>query len=157
MRNAVPTTSTAPSRWGAAAPASDHAARDQALATTSAGCAWSHGAADGSAGLEVTLANIREIVRATDLPVNADFESGFASTPEGVASNVAACVAAGVAGLSIEDSTGRAGDPLYPIPVAVERLRAARAAIDATQTSVLLVGLGPLLYLVWAITTMVLL
>jgi 2-methylisocitrate lyase-like PEP mutase family enzyme len=112
----------------------------KALATTSAGCAWSHGAADGSAGLETTLANVREIVRATDLPVNADFESGFASAPEGVASNVAACVAAGVAGLSIEDSTGRAADPLYPIAVAVDRLRAARAAIDATQTGVMLVG-----------------
>jgi 2-methylisocitrate lyase-like PEP mutase family enzyme len=112
----------------------------KALATTSAGCAWSHATSDGSAGLETTLANVRAIVGATDLPVNADFESGFASTPEGVASNVAACVAAGVAGLSIEDSTGRAADPLYPIPVAVDRLRAARAAIDATQTGVLLVG-----------------
>lgn len=112
----------------------------KALATTSAGCAWSCGVPDGAAGLEATLANVRAIVGATDLPVNADFEAGFASTPEGVASNVAACVAAGVAGLSIEDSTGRPGDPLYPLPVAVDRLRAARAAIDATQTGVLLVG-----------------
>ena len=112
----------------------------KALATTSAGCAWSNGVPDGAAGLEATLANVRAIVGATNLPVNADFESGFASTPEGVASNVAACVAAGVAGLSIEDSTGRPDEPLYPIPVAVERLRAARAAIDATQTGVLLIG-----------------
>ena len=112
----------------------------KALATTSAGCAWTNGAADGAAGLDATLANIRAIVGATDLPVNADFESGFAATPEGVASNVAACVATGVAGLSIEDSTGRSDTPLYPLPVAVERLRAARAAIDATQTGVLLVG-----------------
>jgi 2-methylisocitrate lyase-like PEP mutase family enzyme len=112
----------------------------KALATTSAGCAWSSGVPDGAAGLDTTLANIRAIVSATDLPVNADFESGFASTPEGVASHVAACVATGVAGLSIEDSTGRAGDPLYPLPVAVERLRAARAAIDATGTGVVLVG-----------------
>ena len=112
----------------------------KALATTSAGCAWTNGTADGAAGLDATLANIRAIVRATDLPVNADFESGFAATPEGVAANVAACVATGVAGLSIEDSTGRPDAPLHPLPVAVERLRAARAAIDATQTGVLLVG-----------------
>ena len=112
----------------------------KALATTSAGCAWTNGAADGAAGLDATLANIRAIVSATDLPVNADFESGFAATPEGVAANVAACVATGVAGLSIEDSTGRPDTPLHPLSVAVERLRAARAAIDATQTGVLLVG-----------------
>jgi 2-methylisocitrate lyase-like PEP mutase family enzyme len=112
----------------------------KALATTSAGFAWSHGGPDGSAGLEATLANVRAIVGATSLPVNADFESGFATTPEGVASHVAACVAAGVAGLSIEDATRGPGDPLYSLPMAVERLRAARAAIDATQTGVLLVG-----------------
>jgi 2-methylisocitrate lyase-like PEP mutase family enzyme len=112
----------------------------KALATTSAGCAWTNGVADGQAGLDATLANVRAIVHATDLPVNADFESGFATTPEGVASHVAACVATGVAGLSIEDSTGRPEEPLYPLPVAVERLRAARAAIDATQTGVMLVG-----------------
>jgi len=112
----------------------------KALATTSAGCAWTNGTADGAAGLDATLANIRAIVSATDLPVNADFESGFAATPEGVAANVAACVATGVAGLSIEDSTGHRDHPLHPLPVAVERLRAARAAIDATQTGVLLVG-----------------
>jgi 2-methylisocitrate lyase-like PEP mutase family enzyme len=112
----------------------------KALATTSAGFAWSHGVADGAAGLDATLANVRAIVGATDLPVSADFESGFATTPEGVASHVAACVAAGVAGLSIEDAARRPGEPLYPLPVAVERLRAARTAIDATQTGVLLVG-----------------
>ena len=112
----------------------------KALATTSAGCAWSSGVPDGAAGLDTTLANIRAIVGATELPVNADFESGFASTPEGVASHVAACVATGVAGLSIEDSTGRADDPLYELSAAVERVRAARAAIDATQTGVVLVG-----------------
>jgi 2-methylisocitrate lyase-like PEP mutase family enzyme len=95
---------------------------------------------DGAAGLDAILANVRAIVGATELPVNADFESGYAATPEGVAANVSACVAAGVAGLSIEDSTGRPAEPLYPIPEAVERLRAARAAIDATQTGVLLVG-----------------
>jgi 2-methylisocitrate lyase-like PEP mutase family enzyme len=112
----------------------------KALATTSAGCAWSYGVPDGAAGLDATLDNIRAIVGATDLPVNADLESGFAVTPEGVAANVAACIAAGVAGLSIEDSTGRPEAPLHVLDVAVERLRAARAAIDATQTGVLLVG-----------------
>jgi len=112
----------------------------KALATTSAGAAWSHGVPDGAAGLDATLQNVRAIVGATDLPVNADFEAGFATTPEGVAAHVAACVAAGVAGLSIEDATRQPGKPLYSIPVAVERLRAARAAIDATQTGVLLVG-----------------
>jgi 2-methylisocitrate lyase-like PEP mutase family enzyme len=112
----------------------------KALATTSAGCAWSSGVPDGAAGLDITLANVRAVVGATSLPVNADFESGFASTPEGVGANVAACVAAGVAGLSIEDSTGRPDAPLYPLAAAVERLLAARAAIDATQTGVLLVA-----------------
>ena len=112
----------------------------KALATTSAGAAWSHGLPDGAAGLDATLENVRAIVGATDLPVNADFEAGFATTPEGVAAHVAACVAAGVAGLSIEDATRQPGEPLYSIQVAVERLRAARAAIDATQTGVLLVG-----------------
>jgi 2-methylisocitrate lyase-like PEP mutase family enzyme len=112
----------------------------KALATTSAGAAWSYGVPDGAAGLDATLANVRAVVAATDLPVNADFEAGFATTPEGVAAHVAACVATGVAGLSIEDATRRPDEPLYPIPIAVERLRAARAAIDATQTGVLLVG-----------------
>ena len=112
----------------------------KALATTSAGCAWSNGAPDGGAGLEATLANVRAIVDATDLPVNADFEAGFSDTPEGVAAHVTACVNAGVAGLSIEDSTGQRDRPLYELPEAVERLRAARTAIDASQTGTLLVG-----------------
>jgi 2-methylisocitrate lyase-like PEP mutase family enzyme len=86
------------------------------------------------------IANIRAIVEATSLPVNADFEAGYAGTPEGVAAHVAACVAAGVAGLSIEDASGDPHRPLFDLPVAVERLRAARAAIDATQSGVLLVG-----------------
>jgi 2-methylisocitrate lyase-like PEP mutase family enzyme len=112
----------------------------KALATTSAGCAFARGVADGAVGLHDTLANIRSIVEATGLPVNADFEAGYAETPEGVAEHVTACVAAGVAGLSIEDSTGHPDRPLFDLPVAVERLRAARAAIDATQSGVLLVG-----------------
>jgi len=91
-------------------------------------------------GLDEAIANIRTIVEATGLPVNADFEAGYASTPEGVAEHVTACITAGVAGLSIEDATGQPDRPLFDVPVAVERLRAARAAIDATQSGVLLVG-----------------
>ena len=84
------------------------------------------------------LAHIAEIVRAVDLPVNADFESGYAHEPEGVAENVRRCVGAGVAGLSIEDATGDPGKPLYELPLAIERIRAARAAIDQTGEDVLL-------------------
>src|ERR1044071_2823268 len=89
----------------------------KALATTSAGCAWSYGVPDGATGLEATLANVRAMGGATDLPVNADFEAGFAATPEAVAAHVAACVSAGVAGLSIEDATRQPDEPLYPLPV----------------------------------------
>ena len=84
------------------------------------------------------LGNIAEIVAAVDLPVNADFESGYAHEPEGVAANVRLCVETGVAGLSIEDSTGNRMNPLYELPLAVERIRAARAAIDASGAGVLL-------------------
>ena len=111
-----------------------------ALATTSAGAAWSMGYADGDAPLDQVLAHIQTIVEATDLPVNADFESGFADTAEGVAESVRRCVATGVAGLSIEDFTGDRSDPLYELPVAVERIRAARAAIDAHGPGTMLVG-----------------
>jgi 2-methylisocitrate lyase-like PEP mutase family enzyme len=114
----------------------------QALATTSAGLSFSRGLpdTDWAVPLETTLANIRSIVEATDLPVNADFESGFAHDPQGVAANVLRCVETGVAGLSIEDSTGDKQNPLYELPVAVERLKAARAAIDASGSGVMLVG-----------------
>ena len=82
----------------------------------------------------------REIVAATDLPVNADFESGYAHDPEGLARNVAACLGTGVAGLSIEDATGNPDRPLYEITEGVERIRAARAAIDASGADVVLTG-----------------
>lgn len=111
-----------------------------ALATTSSGAAWRHGMADSEMGLQDTLANLREIVEATDLPVNADFEGGFADDAAGVARNVKLAVETGVAGLSIEDSTGDANAPLRPLPEAVERMRAARAAIDASGGDTLLVG-----------------
>lgn len=111
-----------------------------ALATTSSGAAWSQARADGQLSGEETLAHLREIVAATSLPVNADFEAGFAPDAAGVARNVRLAVATGVAGLSIEDSTGNPDAPLRDIAEAVERMRAARAAIDDSGADVLLVG-----------------
>jgi 2-methylisocitrate lyase-like PEP mutase family enzyme len=112
----------------------------KALATTSAGFAFSIGRPDSAAAvpLETTLAHFREIVAASDLPVNADFQSGYADTAAGVGENVRRCVETGVAGLSIEDSTGDPRRPLYELDEAVARVKAARAAIDATGTGVLL-------------------
>ncbi|RUR66583.1 isocitrate lyase/phosphoenolpyruvate mutase family protein [Variovorax guangxiensis] len=112
----------------------------KALATTSSGFAWSQGQADGAMSREHILAHLRELVEATDLPVNADFENGFAADAQGVAESVSLAIEMGVAGLSIEDSTGNAADPLFPLDMAVERLRAARKAIDASGADVLLVG-----------------
>jgi len=112
----------------------------KALATTSSGFAFSRGRPDSAAAvpLEMALAHFEEIVAASDLPVNADFQAGYADEPEGVAANVRRCLETGVAGLSIEDSTGDAQRPLYDIGLAVERIKAARAAIDASHTGVLL-------------------
>jgi 2-methylisocitrate lyase-like PEP mutase family enzyme len=112
----------------------------QALATTSSGFAWSTGHADNSLPRDAILAHLRDIVGATDLPVNADFENGFGRDPAEVAESVRLAVETGVAGLSIEDSTGDAAAPLFPIDVAVSRLSAARRAIDATSGDTLLVG-----------------
>ncbi|HJW37013.1 MAG TPA: isocitrate lyase/phosphoenolpyruvate mutase family protein [Candidatus Udaeobacter sp.] len=112
----------------------------KALATTSAGFAFSRGKADGGVPRDEMLAHIREIVEATSLPVNADFMAGYAHEPQGVAANVRLCVDTGVAGLSIEDSTGRIDAPLYEKKRAVERIRAARAAIEDSQTGVVLTG-----------------
>ncbi len=112
----------------------------KALATTSSGFAWSHGHADGAMSRDAILAHLRELVAATDLPVNADFENGFAADAQGVAESVRLAVETGVAGLSIEDSTGNAADPLFPIDVAVERMRAARKAIDASGADLMLIG-----------------
>jgi methylisocitrate lyase len=109
-----------------------------ALATTSSGLAWSTGRPDNSVALADVLAHLRAIATAVDLPVNADFERGFAVEPAGVAANVGAAVETGVAGISIEDSTGDAQQPLFDFALAVERIRAARAAIDASGTGVLL-------------------
>ncbi|MEY2484023.1 MAG: hypothetical protein QOK24_2551 [Verrucomicrobiota bacterium] len=101
----------------------------KALATTSAGFAFSRGLPDNAVGRDEMLAHIRELVEATDIPVNADFENGYADDPAGVFSNVQLCLATGVAGLSIEDSTGKKDQPLYEIGAAVERIEAARSAI----------------------------
>jgi 2-methylisocitrate lyase-like PEP mutase family enzyme len=112
----------------------------KALATTSAGFAFSRGLPDEVRALprSMMLAHIREIAAATSLPVNADFQSGYADEPEGVAASVALCVATGVAGLSIEDSTGDGASPLYEEGLAVERIRAARTAIDRSGIPVVL-------------------
>lgn len=112
----------------------------KALATTSSGHAWSQGRPDGSASRDEVLAHLREIVGATGLPVNADFENGYGERPEDVAESVRRAVDIGVAGLSIEDSTGDMNDPLFPLDVAVTRLRAARRAIDEAGGEVMLVG-----------------
>jgi 2-methylisocitrate lyase-like PEP mutase family enzyme len=112
----------------------------KALATTSSGFAWSQGAADYGMSRDAVLAHLRMLVNATDLPVNADFESGYADTAEGVAQSVRMAIDTGVAGLSIEDSTGRDDVPIRPLDEAVSRLRAARRAIDESRTGTLLVG-----------------
>jgi len=110
----------------------------KALATTSSGAAWSMALPDNGVGLEAMLAHLGSIVSATGLPVNADFENGYADEPAGVAANVVRAIGTGVAGLSIEDSTGRSDHPLYDLPQAVERIKAARQAIDRSQSGVLL-------------------
>ena len=110
----------------------------EALATTSAGFAFSRGMPDEGVPRDAMLAHIREIVVSTPLPVNADFQSGYADEPEDVAGNVKLGIATGVAGLSIEDNTGRNDVPLYEKTLAVERIRAARNAIDASGIPLML-------------------
>ena len=112
----------------------------KALASTSAGFAFAHGIADGAVGRDMMLAHLAEIAGATDLPVNADFENGYAHEPGLLAENVTRCIETGVAGLSIEDATGDAAKPLYDIELAAARMRAARAAIDKAGGNVVLTG-----------------
>ncbi len=112
----------------------------KALATTSSGFAWSRARPDNAVPRDMVLAHLAEIVDATDVPVNADFESGFAADPAGVADSVRLAIETGVAGLSIEDSTGDAARPLRDIDASVARIRAARAAVDKAGGDVLLVG-----------------
>ena len=112
----------------------------KALASTSSGMAWSKGLTDYEVSLEEALEHLAVLGAASDLPLNADFENGFADDPEGVAANVRQALSAGVAGLSIEDTTRRPGKPLYETAEAVARIKAAKAAIDADGTGAVLVG-----------------
>ena len=112
----------------------------QALATTSAGFAWTLGLADNQVVLDEALQHLRLVADAVAVPVNADFQGGFAVDPEQVGANVKLAAATGIAGLSIEDSTGDEADPLYELDLAVERIRAARGAIDESGTGVILTG-----------------
>ena len=110
----------------------------KALATTSAGAAWALGLPDGAVSLDAMLAHLAELAAATDLPLNADFMNGYADDPAGVAANVTRAISTGVAGLSVEDSTGDASNPLYDDDLATARIAAARRAIDASGSGVLL-------------------
>jgi 2-methylisocitrate lyase-like PEP mutase family enzyme len=110
----------------------------KALASTSLGFALAAGYADGEVPRNVMLAHLTELAAATDVPLNADFEGGYADDPDGVAESVALCVKTGVAGLSIEDSTGDKANPLYSFDLALARIKAARAAIDRTGEDVML-------------------
>jgi methylisocitrate lyase len=112
----------------------------KAIASTSAGFAWSLGKADNHVTLDEACDHLAALHAAVDLPVNADFEGGFAHEPEAVAANVARAVKTGIAGLSIEDSTGDPAKPLYERGLAVQRIKASRAAIDADHSAVLLTG-----------------
>jgi len=111
-----------------------------ALATTSAGFAWSLGRADNRVSLHEALDYFRRIAASVDVPVNADFEGGFAIEPDSVGANVSAATETGIAGISVEDSTGDPSSPLFEFALAVERIRAARRAIDVSRTGVLLTG-----------------
>jgi len=112
----------------------------KALASTSSGYAWSQGRPDGGASREEVLAHLRDLVAATGLPVNADFESGFAADAQGVHESVRLAVETGVAGISIEDASGDPSQPIRSLDEALSRLRAARRAIDEAGGEVMLVG-----------------
>jgi 2-methylisocitrate lyase-like PEP mutase family enzyme len=126
-----------PNPWDGASAVRLAAAGFKALASTSAGAAWALGRQDGQMSLEEVLSHLRFLCGVTDLPVNADFEDGFAEDPEGVGSSVGRCVATGVAGLSIEDASKGV---MRPLDSALERLSAARRAIDRSGADVILVG-----------------
>ena len=111
-----------------------------AIASTSAGFAFAQGLPDNAVSRDTVLGHLRELVESTDLPVNADFENGFAQDPDELAENVRLCVETGVAGLSIEDSTGDKASPLYEMGHSVARIKAARRAIDQSGSNTILVG-----------------
>lgn len=131
-----------PNPWDAGSAAYLQSLGFKALATTSAGAAFADARSDdpGAMPLEETLAHIALIVRSTSLPVNADFQSGHADNPEQLAANVQRCLATGVAGLSIEDNSGNDAHPLYARELAIERMKAARAGIDASGSGAVLTG-----------------
>lgn len=112
----------------------------KALASTSSGFAWSHGHADGAMSRDRVLEHLSDMVEATDLPINADFENGYAPDAAGVGESVRLAVNTGIAGVSIEDSTGNAAEPLFDLDTAVARVRAARQSIDKHGPDTLLVG-----------------
>ena len=112
----------------------------QALATTSSGFAWSQGEPDHGVTLPVALAHYQALAESVELPISADFEGGYAVEPQAVGRNVLAAAATGIAGLSIEDSTGDPARPLFDFPLAVERIQAARRAIDESGTGLVLTG-----------------
>ena len=129
-----------PNPWDAGSAVALEQMGFKALATTSAGCAWTLARADTQITLDRALEHLRLVAGAVSVPVNADFEGGFADDPELVGVNVRLAAETGIAGLSIEDSTGEAEAPLYAFDLAVERIRAARRSIDASGTGVLLTG-----------------
>jgi methylisocitrate lyase len=129
-----------PNPWDAGSAVALEQLGFKALATTSAGFAWTLARPDNGVQRAEALQHLRQIAAAVSVPVNADFEGGFADAPEEVATNVKLAAETGIAGLSIEDSTGDPGEPLYPFDLAVERIRAARSAIDESGTGVLLTG-----------------
>jgi len=127
-----------PNPWDAGSAAWLEQLGFKALATTSSGCAWTMALPDNAVGLEAMLVHLRNICAATSLPVNADFENAYADDPVGVAANVTRAAETGIAGLSVEDSTGRSDKPLYEFDHAVRRVEAARRAIDRSGTGVVL-------------------
>ena len=129
-----------PNPWDAGSARALESMGFKALATTSAGFAWTLGLADNQVTLDQALEHLRVIASAVKVPVNADFEGGFAVDPEHLAANVTLAAATGIAGLSIEDSTGNAAHPLHEFDLAVERIRSARRAIDESGTGIVLTG-----------------
>jgi len=126
-----------PNAWDGGSAGRLEALGFKAIASTSAGAAWAAGKEDGEMGRDAVLDHLRQLVAATDLPVNADFENGFDDSPEGVARNVPLAVETGIAGLSIEDWSG---SRMYAVEKAADRIAAARAAIDAVDPGVMLIG-----------------
>lgn len=129
-----------PNPWDVGSALALQALGFKALASTSAGFAWSRGEPDSGVDRDDVVTHIAQLNAAVDIPINADFEGGFAVEPEGVSINVDRAVRTGIAGLSIEDSTGDEAAPLYDFDLAVARIAAARSAIDAAGRDVMLTG-----------------